>query len=125
MDERAMDSDGGLWFVALLRFVCFVDDARETENMQDEVVVILRALDRDAAFLRVLDLGRGQEHEYLNQEGAIVQWRFERVLKLRGFSTDALDGAEVLSSLSRRTFLPFDTKFEPQADLPDEDITWP
>lgn len=122
MDDEAVHSDSEtIWFAALLRVVCFVGDARREDLLQDEVVLVFRAPDRDAAFLHALELGRGQETDYLNDEGAVVQWRFERVVKLQGFSTQSLDGAEVSSNLSWIDYLPFDTKFEPGAHLPDDD----
>ena len=97
---------GDNWFAALLRVICFVDDADQEDLLQDEVVHVFRATDRDAAFLRALELGHGQEHQYLNHEGAVVQWRFDRVsLKLQHFSTEDLDGAEVSSQLSRQGVL--------------------
>ena len=98
------------------------NDAEHDDLLQDEVVHVFRAPDRDAAFLRALELGRGHETEYMNHEGAVVQWRFNASVKLQGFSAESLEGAEVSSNLSRTDFLPFDTRFEPWAHLPDDDL---
>jgi hypothetical protein len=112
-----------IWFAALLRVIWLVDDAEQGNLLQDEVVHVFRAPDRDAAFLRALALGRGHEAEYLNDKGAVVQWRFERVVKLQGFSAEGLDGTELSSTLSRTDFVSFETKFEPWAHPPEDDLT--
>jgi Domain of unknown function (DUF4288) len=123
VDEMAEERPASsLWFSALLRLVYFVNDAQQEELLQDDLVHVFRASDRDSAFLPALELGRAHETEYVNHERAIVQWRFERVVKLQRISAESIDGAEVSSSLSRTDYRPFDTEFQAWAHLPDDDF---
>src|ERR1700722_10226908 len=89
---------GDEWFSVALRRVCFI--AEEGASTSERCVHLIRASDREDAFLRALALGHDSHHEeeYLNGEGKVVRWRFDCVLTLDELGDADLDGREVDST---------------------------
>jgi hypothetical protein len=64
---------------------------------------LIRARGPESAYERALRLGREAEHEYTNEAGEGVQWRFVGLGELAEIDdTELRDGSESLSSFSSR-----------------------
>jgi hypothetical protein len=81
-----------VWFSAMLRFVVVAPDrvVRRSRSL-----VLLRAEDWEPARAKALELGRGQERQYVNALGEPVRWRLEALETLDWLGVDLPDGREV------------------------------
>jgi hypothetical protein len=107
------------WYSAKLRFVILIENTG-SEHFSDSVF-LLRSIAFGAAFSRALEIGRREEHEYLNGEGERVSWRFVKVLTLNIIQTDELDGAEVhheFCGLGKDEHYEFSHEFDPETSEP-------
>jgi hypothetical protein len=83
-----------VWFSAMLRFVAVSPD-RVLHRSRS--LVLLRAADWEPARAKALELGRGQERQYVNGAGDPVRWRLEAVETLDMLGANLPDGREVYS----------------------------
>jgi hypothetical protein len=110
-----------VWFSAQLRHICFVGDGDGVTS--EKCIHVFRASGRDEAFARALALGHDPRHEqeYRNDAGALVQWRFERVMTLDDLGTAPLEGREVHSKFDELDPpISHDTTFDPSSMTPGE-----
>lgn len=92
------------WYSAVLLFECVVGEDVGGGALVEESTRLLQAGDDAEANVRAEQLGRDEEHEYLNASGALVRWKFVRVLELQDLCTDSLEhGTEVFSRMRRRS----------------------
>ncbi len=106
-----------LWFSTELRTVCFVDGVGAVN--EESCIHLLHVPDRDEAFRRALDLGRGHDKSYLNGDGNMVVWRFAEVVTIDELGPADLDGREVHTRFEEvKEPLPFGTRFTPEVSQP-------
>lgn len=88
-------------FFACLQFESQIENDPNDEALVDESIRLVIANDEDGALARAESLGRELEHEYLNEQGERVFWRFISVVDVQKFCEDELaDGVEVYSRLN-------------------------
>ena len=88
------------WFSALLFFECEVIGSPESDPLCEKSVRIFQAAGEEEAMTKAEEIGRGAEHEYSNEEGQTVVWRFVRVLEVQDLAGEELgEGMEVFSRL--------------------------
>lgn len=91
-------------YFACLLFESEVDDGSDLPPLVEESVRLVFAEDESAARLKAGRFGKEAEHDYLNDDGARVTWRFVRVLDVQEFcEQDFCDGVEVYGRLERRS----------------------
>ena len=111
------------YYSARLHIVCLVDDTNPYEEdsyISDYPIVIFKAMDFEDAFQKALRLGKDQEHQYKNGDGADVRWVLNAVEALY-FLGDDLDGIEVGSVMDvyhPNSPLKFDQDFSPEIKPP-------
>jgi hypothetical protein len=89
------------WFVATLVFEARVGTDSDDDRLLDHEVRLIRAIEAQSAYERALDLGRSNEHEYLNEDGQTVRWHFCGLEDLNTLVDEPGDGTEVFSWRSR------------------------
>jgi len=89
------------WFSAKLVFVARVIDGTDEEPLREESIRILRAENEMQARKRAAQLGALDEHEYLNEQGETVEWRFLNVDEVQDLCEETItDGMEVFSRIT-------------------------
>jgi hypothetical protein len=107
------------WFSTRLKIVVFIEGEGACDT--DLVVHVFRAIDRDEAFRRALELGTTHNLSYKNAVGKTVEWRFAEILTLDNLGNADLDGREVHSLLTGEADpLPFETSLNPEDSDPGE-----
>jgi Domain of unknown function (DUF4288) len=92
-----------MWFSAKLLFEACVADESDAAPLQEVSIRLLRAESNEAAQRKAETLGVDGQHNYENESGARVEWRFLRVLEIQDLCEPELyDGMEVYSRLSWR-----------------------
>ena len=90
------------YFVCLL-FDSQVDDDSETSKLTEESIRLVIAADENEALEKAQAFGRESEHEYFNDTGARVSWRFIRIVDVQEYCEDEIeDGSEVYSRLNTK-----------------------
>jgi hypothetical protein len=111
------------WFSSKVRFVCFVETIGAYRYMDS--VYVFQSADFDAAFTRVLELGRAQEKSFLNEDDQQVVWKLKEIISLDLIDTASLDGAEVYSEpveLPPDEALPFNAELHPEESHPTQTV---
>ena len=88
------------WFIAVLVLQSRVG-TWDDDPLVDHQVRIVRAADAEGAYRRALELGRGEETEYKNEDGERVSWQFLGLSCLDRLHEDPVDGLEVYSWRTR------------------------
>lgn len=104
------------WYSAKLRLVCLVEE--EGAVQYRDTVILFKGESFEHAFRRALEIGAGQEAEYLNGAGLRVLWRLKEILTLDFVSDNDLDGVEVSSDpveLAEDESYAFDAEFVPES----------
>jgi hypothetical protein len=85
-------------------------------------VYVVRAESYREAFSAALKIGRREEREYTNADGARVRWRLAEVLQIHWVEAEALDGCEVMAEFldAEPPAVGFDAVFQPEASTPKE-----
>jgi hypothetical protein len=90
-----------MWFAAKLLFESSVPD--DGRVLQEESIRLIQAADEAQAQSKACLLGPSEEHEYLNEHGETVRWRFVSVLEVQDLCEENVcDGMEVFSTLKWR-----------------------
>jgi len=90
------------WYVAELIVICRVGKSPKGETLYDRQIKVLRASDDEAAYRRVLQLGKEENHSYKNSAGEKVYWRFAGLGNLEALQDEQIsDGTEIHSRLER------------------------
>jgi hypothetical protein len=91
------------WYSAKLLFESAIDGEAREQPLCEESIRILLEENEESARAKAEAIGRGAEHEYQNDAGEIVSWRFVSVLEVQDLSAASLeDGTEVFSTLFRK-----------------------
>jgi hypothetical protein len=88
-----------MWYTAKLLFRSGIPhgDGRVLEEVSYRLI---RADDEAAARSKAAALGRAEQHEYENDQGEVVAWRFLEVAELQDLcEAEIRDGMEVFSRL--------------------------
>jgi uncharacterized protein DUF4288 len=89
------------WYAAVLVFRGTTGPDSGDERIAERQLRLIRASGADGAYERALQLGHEAEHEYMNDAGEKVRWRFVGLAELSEITDAELrDGSEVLSSYS-------------------------
>jgi hypothetical protein len=80
------------WYVASLILKCEVAGEPSIPNEWTclQQIHVLRALDREAAYEKTIELGKSLEHSYLNNQGLDVAWIFVGIENLEELSAKAI-----------------------------------
>ena len=111
------------WFSTKIRMVCLIEPNGAQRYMDS--VFVFQSEDFDVAFRRALDVGRGQEKEYLNADGKRVKWRLKEIISLDILEVESLDGVEGYSepvNLNDTEAIPFDADLHPEASRPTQTV---
>lgn len=91
------------WYAAVLILKGLVGPGWDDERLTERQLRLVRASDADAAYERALALGREAEHEYANEDGEKVRWRFVGLAELVELDDPELrDGSVVLSACTSK-----------------------
>ncbi len=90
-------------YFACLLFDSHVEDESGIAPLRDESIRLIVAKDEDDARRKAEELGKELEHDYENEDGSRVWWRFVSLIDIQEFCEDELaDGVEVYSRLNRK-----------------------
>jgi hypothetical protein len=91
------------WFSVKLLFESVIDGKAQEQPLCEESIRVLLEENEESARTKAEAIGRGAEHEYQNDAGETVSWRFVSVLEVQDLSAASLeDGTEVFSTLFRK-----------------------
>jgi hypothetical protein len=89
------------WYLAVLVVASHVDEDGDKAPLVDLQHKLIHAADSEAAYRRALELGAEENHDYENDAGAQVHWRFLGLNDLCEILDDHLeDGVEVYSQMA-------------------------
>lgn len=90
------------WYAAKLLFEAKVEDNDSRDVLCEESIRLIEADDEEDAQRRAEEVGAQAQHEYLNDEGHSVRWRFMRVLEIQDLcESQVTHGMEVFSKMFR------------------------
>lgn len=90
------------WFSAAIIYESKMDGRAYDDSLRECSVRILLADSEEAAWTRAEEVGRKNEHSYLNSDGETVSWVFCEVGDVQELYEDSLaDGDEVFSRMWR------------------------
>lgn len=90
------------WHSAKLLFVAVVDGRLPADALVEVSIRVFRASDLAQAAVRAEEIGHAAAHDYKNEDGQTVEWRFVRAIELQDLCEDTLeDGVEVFSLMRR------------------------
>lgn len=88
------------WYSAKLLFEAEVEGGASGDLMCEESIRLIEAEDEMDAQRRAAEVGAQAQHEYLNDEGHAVRWRFRRVLEIQDLCESQIaHGMEVFSKM--------------------------
>ena len=92
------------WYSARLLFEAEVEGEGSGDPLCEESIRLVEADDEDDAQRRAAEVGLEAQHEYLNEDGRTVRWRFRRVLEIQDLCEPKIEhGIEVFSKMFRRS----------------------
>jgi Domain of unknown function (DUF4288) len=92
-----------MWFAAKLLFESGVQHDDGTV-LQEESVRLIQAVDESQARSKATDLGISEQHQYRNNQGEPVAWKFVCIVEIQDLCEENIfDGIEVFSTLKWRT----------------------
>src|SRR5436305_1855214 len=95
-----------MWYAAKLLYESTGGD-QDGRVLQEESIRLIQATDEAEALTKAKRIGALDEHEYPNEEGETVVWRFVSALEIQDLCEESLfDGMEVFSTLEWRMMPP-------------------
>ncbi len=88
------------WWLAKMVFRIICGDGNHTAQF-DEQLRLIRATDKEEAFLKAQAMGTKEEEIFFNQQQQLVQWQFVGTSELYPFN-ELIDGAELYSRIEER-----------------------
>ncbi len=71
---------------------------RNSENLFEEIIVVFDCVDDDDLKQKSLEWAKQQEHEYKNEAGEMVYWKFVEILHISPLETNEIpSGIEIFS----------------------------
>lgn len=102
-----------MWFSAKLIFKSSVDDGTDLPSLCEESIRLIEANNEKEALEKSNQLGASEAHEYKNDLGNTVKWRFVKVTEIQDLCEQSIyDGMEVYSKLLYSDTEPRKTKVE-------------
>jgi len=90
------------WFSAVLTFEAEINGTSEDDGLCEASIRLVEASDIDVAQEKARELGWELEHDYINENGEQVTWRFRSVVEVQEVEEETIvDGVEVFSRLYR------------------------
>lgn len=90
------------WYSVRLLFEAEVEGEGSDDILCEESIRLLEADNEDDAEQKAADVGVRAEHEYVNEHGRAVRWRFRRVLDIQDLCESRIThGMEVYSRMFR------------------------
>ena len=95
-----------MWYAAKLLYES-TGGGQDGRVLQEESIRLIQATDEAEALTKANRIGSLDEHEYPNEEGETVVWRFVSVIENQDLCEESLfDGMEVFSTLEWRMIPP-------------------
>jgi len=92
------------WYSARLLFEAEVEGEDSDDILCEESIYLVEADDDDDAEQKASEVGTQAQHEYANDKGQMVRWRFRRVLDVQELCEPRIaHGTEVFSRMFRRS----------------------
>ena len=93
-----------LWHSANLLFEARVGGVMPSDGLREESIRVLLAESEEETLNRAGQLGSGAEHQYTNDAGELVRWRFVELLEVQSLGEPELsDGSEAFATLLKAT----------------------
>ncbi len=90
------------WYAVQLLFSCSIDAEYSEVPLWEESIRLVRGSSEDAAHELAKAMAAEKEHEYKNEQGQTVAWRFVRILEVQEIDdSELVSGTEVWSRLFR------------------------
>ena len=91
-----------MWFGVSLLYRSSESLTEHGTHLFEERIVILNASDETEAWKKANECGALGEEQYINTEGSLVAWIFERTIEVKAILDDQLgDGVEVFQRFLR------------------------
>jgi hypothetical protein len=88
------------WYSARLLFVAESKGETESNPLCEESIVLVLALDENDAKTNAENAARKMEHDYLNDQGEKVEWKFAGMMGIQDLCEQTLEnGTEVYSRM--------------------------
>ena len=106
--KRRCPSPRKIWFAVRARFAIQVEGQTTGLQTYEDRIVLIRAFSPEDAKRMLRPEFRRYGRPYLNPDGLMVRWAFERVLDVYEILEEAIDprGTEVFSALAHRRMKP-------------------
>src|SRR5437588_684327 len=92
-----------MWFAAKILFESSVKES-DDRVLQEESIRLIQAENEAQAHAKAATLGPSEEHQYANEQGETVYWKFVGILEIQDLcEANVFDGMEVFSRLKWRT----------------------
>jgi len=89
---------GTPWYVVTLIMKCTIEDKPQVPITCLEQIHIIKAKNAEHAYQKALQLGKSQEHSYINHAGQNVSWKFVGMQNLEELLEESIhDGVEIRS----------------------------
>jgi hypothetical protein len=91
------------WFSVVLIFEAEVDGICPLDALCEASIRVVEAPDAESAKGKAATLGFQAEHNYQNDMGQMVQWRFREVVEVQDLGETSIDdGIEIYSRMFRK-----------------------
>ena len=91
-----------MWFAARILFESSVKESDE-RVLQEESIRLIQAENEAQAHAKAAALGLLEEHQYPNEQGETVNWKYVEILEIQDLcEANVFDGMEVFSRLKWR-----------------------
>ena len=88
------------WYSVRLLFVSDIHGDLNRDRLCEESLIVVQETSEDRARQAAHQIALGMDHEYKNEEGELVQWRFVGILEVQDLCEEKLkSGTEVYSRL--------------------------
>jgi hypothetical protein len=92
------------WFSAKLLFMAMVKGHEKDDPLCEESIIVLQAEDDSIAKTSASQTAIKMEHDYVNEDGEQVEWKFMGILEVQDLCEETLEsGTEVFSHLFLRS----------------------
>jgi len=91
-----------MWFTASLLFKAEHLGVSNYTPLWEELVILFQAISESDAEAKAAAYGQSHQHEYTNDEGTLIRWRFQKVERVCAIESTTLeDGTELFSRFLR------------------------
>jgi hypothetical protein len=92
-----------MWYTASAFFKGeHIASGQDTVRLWEEVLLLVEALDEEAAASHAAELARRREHQYtVSQPGEALRWTFVKIERVQALEGPLTNGAEIFSRFLR------------------------